>query len=76
MEVESELGKGTTFHIYFPLAAASRRRSRSGRNPVSPRGGTETILVVEDERDLREMVTRGCSTTATAFFRRWTARTR
>jgi two-component system cell cycle sensor histidine kinase/response regulator CckA len=53
--VQSELGKGTTFKIYFPrvdqpLAVVAR----SADEPV-PRG-TETLLVVEDEPSLRKLV--------------------
>ena len=52
---ESELGKGTTFKVYFPRvelpADASLKLSPTG--PI-PRG-TETLLVVEDDPSLRHM---------------------
>jgi PAS domain S-box-containing protein len=58
VEVESELGKGTTFHIYFPASEESALDTEQSETQFHARKGTETILVVEDERDLREIVTR------------------
>ena len=58
IEVESELGKGTTFHIYFPALTNAPVDPEHTDTQFHARKGTETILVVEDERDLREIVTR------------------
>jgi len=58
VEVESELGKGTTFHVYFPVSAEPIAETEQSETQFHARKGTETILVVEDERDLREIVTR------------------
>jgi PAS domain S-box-containing protein len=59
IEVESELGKGTTFNIFFPAAAgAAAVPLPSTEIQGRRRGGTENILVVEDERDLRDLVCR------------------
>jgi CheY-like chemotaxis protein len=66
IEVESELGRGTTFNIYIP--ATSRETTQSTGNADSPtatlvRGGSETILVVEDEpvlRDLAQLILQDC----------------
>ncbi len=58
VELESELGQGTTFHIYFPAAPESAVDTEHVETQFHARNGTETILVVEDERDLREIVTR------------------
>ncbi len=56
LEVISEPGKGTTFEIFFPasneMAVAGKKEIISDA-PVA--GGTETILIVEDEPILREM---------------------
>lgn len=57
IEVTSAVGAGTTFKIYFP--AASRPFDSADASPQVAelvRGGKETILVVEDEPVLREMV--------------------
>jgi len=55
--VYSEPGVGTTFKVYFPCApdgaAASRVSSRSGGAR-----GNETILLVEDEENVREVANR------------------
>jgi len=53
--VYSELGRGTTFKIYFPRV--DQLVERLEHAPVyseAPRG-TETILLTEDERDVREV---------------------
>ncbi|MBI5396394.1 MAG: PAS domain S-box protein [Verrucomicrobia bacterium] len=54
--VTSEPGRGSTFDIYLPQiqdATASDRPARTGS--VAPRG-VETVLLVEDEPRVREMV--------------------
>ena len=58
IELESELGKGTAFHIYLPASTALPLSPESFDSQFRAVGGTETVLVVEDERDLREIVTR------------------
>jgi len=56
IEVESEVGRGTAFRIYLPFEAevAAPPETKAAQPPV--RGGDETILVVEDEADVRELV--------------------
>jgi CheY-like chemotaxis protein len=58
LEVESELGKGTTFNVYFPQAQMPATQPDSSETQFRRRLGNETILVVEDERDLRDLVSR------------------
>ncbi|MBI2928249.1 MAG: PAS domain S-box protein [Verrucomicrobia bacterium] len=55
LEVSSEVGVGTTFRIYWPVApqAGPRRAFKPIETPV--RGGTEKILLVEDEPSLRAL---------------------
>lgn len=49
IEVESAVGEGTTFRIYFPATEPLKAPSPSRLAPVAARRGCETILVVEDE---------------------------
>jgi PAS domain S-box-containing protein len=50
IEAESAPGKGTTFHLYWPCAAQNPKASADESTaPDRPKGGTETLLVVEDE---------------------------
>jgi DNA-binding NtrC family response regulator len=56
--VESELGKGTTFFIYLPVASSTAVAEGDAETQIRRRGGSETIIVVEDERDLRDLVSR------------------
>jgi len=51
--VESEVGKGTTFRIYLP-AAGVEAETVGERVSATPRGRGETILLVEDDEQLRE----------------------
>ena len=55
IQVESEMGRGTVFRIYLPVAegAAGKRQEPVVEEKVA--GGTETILITEDEPDLREL---------------------
>ena len=55
--VESEPGMGTRFHIYFPFPASSEILSSELLSTEGEvRGGTERILLVEDEELLVELV--------------------
>ena len=56
VEVDSELGIGTTFNIFLPVTSKSFDTGFE-RAPQRPaiKGGNETILVVEDEPLLREL---------------------
>ncbi len=52
----SELGKGTTFKIYFPIINPSEDETETEDTSVV--GGTETILLVDDEASMRDLGTR------------------
>ncbi len=56
IEVASQLRKGSTFHIYLP-ASAEIPLQVDGSSNEDLRGGSETILVVEDEPAVREIMT-------------------
>ena len=56
VEVLTEPAKGTTFRIFLPAAEEATRDLGVKRDLSDTCGGTETILVVEDEPELRGMV--------------------
>ena len=58
LEVSSEPGQGTTFNLFFPAGnemAVPAQKEISPAMPATVAGGTENILIVEDEPVLREM---------------------
>jgi len=61
LDVYSEPGLGTTFRIYLPRAQASdpAEEAASGRRPAV--GGDETVLLVEDNPQLRKVAARQLS---------------
>jgi len=56
IDVESELGKGTTFRVFLPVSKETLKPKEEPPSERPVRGGTETILVVEDEAPVRELV--------------------
>lgn len=54
--IYSEPGEGTTVKLYFPRAAATSPTQPRTPAPPERRGGTETILVVEDDELVRRHV--------------------
>jgi CheY-like chemotaxis protein len=55
--VYSELGRGSSFKVYFPRVDDVPLR-REARAAISSIGGDETILLVEDDDDLRRVTRR------------------
>jgi two-component system, cell cycle sensor histidine kinase and response regulator CckA len=55
IRVESEIGQGSVFWIYLPAEPTSDRPQPEASGTAKVAGGTETILVTEDEPDLREL---------------------
>jgi PAS domain S-box-containing protein len=56
IEVESQVGCGTTFNVYLPLSEKAVAQTSEPDLEHHVRGGHETILVVEDEAPVRELV--------------------
>jgi two-component system cell cycle sensor histidine kinase/response regulator CckA len=57
IDVKSSLGKGTTFYVYLPAAQRTVLEYQSSKKDAEEaQGGTETILIIEDEELLRELL--------------------
>jgi len=57
VDVESRPGKGTVFHLYFPITDALYPPVvRVSEPPVEIPAGSETVLIVEDEEMLRDLL--------------------
>jgi CheY-like chemotaxis protein len=57
IEVETKEGAGATFTILLPAVADRAERPKPRSAPDELARGTETVLVVEDEEPLRNLVT-------------------
>jgi two-component system cell cycle sensor histidine kinase/response regulator CckA len=57
VNVSTEIGKGTSFTVYFPRTDAAERVVEPA-TPIARRTGAVTVLVVEDAEGLRAMVGR------------------
>jgi CheY-like chemotaxis protein len=53
--VYSESGKGTSFKIYLPRVGQAEERVVTPRSTTELPMGTETVLLTEDEQDVREI---------------------
>jgi len=53
INVYSEPGKGTTFKIYLPRFVDATAVREAVQTPTKPPRGTETVLLVEDEKSVR-----------------------
>jgi CheY-like chemotaxis protein len=53
--LESERGHGTALYIHLPLVDAGADSGPAEEPPRAAAGGSETILVVEDEAPIREL---------------------
>lgn len=55
INVESEKGKGTTFRIYLPLVKGRYGLGKPSES-AAQLGGTETVLVAEDDNEVRSLI--------------------
>ncbi len=55
VNVASEVGVGTTFRIYFPVDPSLRSDSRAPMMIDNQRGKGETVLLIDDERSIRDI---------------------
>ncbi len=55
IEVESEVGRGSTFRVYFPRAESVAAACPAPAPATAAHLGSETILVVEDEDNVRAL---------------------
>ena len=59
VEVESQVGRGTTFHVFLPSSGEGKAAiAGAAALEEAARGGKETILVVEDEPPVRDLVSK------------------
>lgn len=56
IDVESVVGKGTAFSLFFPATNIIGWNKQEDQSPVELPHGTETVLIVEDEEMLLAMV--------------------
>lgn len=54
VEVDSRVGEGSIFKVYLPLCMHAVARA-DDPVPVQPSGGSETVLVVEDDEGVRDV---------------------
>ncbi len=54
INVYSEPGRGTTFKIYLPMIKSEVEEAETA-DPAPPKGGTETLLVAEDNTEVRRL---------------------
>jgi len=56
LSVDSELGKGTSFYMYLPIVSHETEDERVAAKPM--KSGSERIMLVDDEEDIKQVVKR------------------
>ncbi len=58
VEIRSTVGVGTTVALYLPRSGSAVRKRGSESETSAPSGSNETVLVVEDDPEVRKMTVR------------------
>jgi len=58
IDVCSEKGQGSTFGIYFPVSTSKAKKSKAEKKIPTMTSRNETVLVVDDETQLRDVMIR------------------
>lgn len=58
IDVSSTLGEGTTFLVYLPMAGSRQLTRRGAASDIDLVQGEGTLLVVDDEEQVREVIAR------------------
>ncbi|MGO8919212.1 MAG: PAS domain S-box protein [Stellaceae bacterium] len=53
IDIESQVGQGTAVMLYLPKAVSQERMPKPEATPSKPARGDETILLVDDDEDVR-----------------------
>jgi PAS domain S-box-containing protein len=56
LRVHSEIGQGTQFEVYLPAMPPANASSVSAQTGPAPRGQKQMVLVIDDEKAVREVV--------------------
>ncbi len=56
MDVETQVGRGTTFYVYLPTITLPKVQTGPAARPPRPKQGDTTVLLVEDEQAVRHVV--------------------
>ena len=59
IDLETASGRGSTFTVYFPQVDAVEDPIESAPSATGPVTGTETVLIVEDEDEVRALFSEG-----------------
>ncbi len=52
IQVKSTLGEGSKFYVFFPVVSSDDSQESLTENIAQPVGGTERIMLIDDEKDL------------------------
>jgi two-component system, cell cycle sensor histidine kinase and response regulator CckA len=58
IELDSEVGRGTSFTVYLPIYQPGAGERRDPDTTANTQGGSESVLLVEDEEAVRELLAR------------------